>query len=73
MPCGLLAEHGIVTGKGPGGVNALLRTLHDAQDHLPAHASSALHSIGSQLRFLTGEIDRLDADEGAPLWSARPP
>jgi len=55
-----LAEYGIVTSKGPGGVNALLRTLHDAQDHLPAHASSALHSIGSQLRSLTGEIDRLE-------------
>jgi transposase len=54
-----LAEYGIVTSKGPGGVNALLRTLHDAQDHLPA-LPPPLHSIGSQLRSLTGEIDRLE-------------
>jgi len=56
-----LAEYGIVSGKGPGGVTVLMKLLHEEQAKLPAHARSALHTIGSQLRSLASEIDRLEA------------
>jgi transposase len=56
-----LAEYGIVAGKGPGGVTALTKLLHAEQQKLPAHARSALHTIGAQLRSLASEIDRLEA------------
>jgi transposase len=56
-----LAEYGIIGSKGPGGVTALMKVLHAAQERLPAHARSALHSIGTQLRALASEVDRLEA------------
>jgi transposase len=56
-----LSEYGIVTGKGPGGVTALMKLLHDGQEKLPAHARSALHTIGAQLRSLASEVNRLEA------------
>lgn len=56
-----LAEYGIISSKGPGGVTVLMKVLHDAQERLPAHARSALHTIGSQLRALASEVDRLEA------------
>lgn len=56
-----IAEYGIVAGKGPGGVTALVKLLHDEQEKLPTHARSALHAIGAQLRSLANEIDRLEA------------
>lgn len=43
-----LSEYGIVTGKGPGGVTALMKHLHKGQEKLPTHARSALHTIGAQ-------------------------
>lgn len=55
-----LAEYGIVASKGPGGVTALVKLLHEEQEKLPAHARSALHTIGGQLRSLASEIDRLE-------------
>jgi transposase len=58
---GHLAEYGIVTGLGAGGVVASLKALHEEQDRFPAHARSALHAIAAQLRALTSEIDRLEA------------
>jgi transposase len=58
---GHLAEFGIVTGLGAGGVVASLKALHEEQDRFPAHARSALHGIAAQLRALTSEIDRLEA------------
>lgn len=58
---GHLAEYGIVTGVGAGGVTASLRSLHEEQDRLPTHARSALHGIAAQLRALASEIDRLEA------------
>lgn len=57
---GHLAEYGIVTGLGAGGVTASLRALHEQQDRLPVHARSALHGITAQLRALASEIDRLE-------------
>ena len=58
---GHLAEYGIVTSVGAGGVTASLKALHEDQDRLPAHARSALHGIAAQLRALSSEIDRLEA------------
>ena len=56
-----LVEYGIISGKGPGGVTVLMKVLHEAQERLPAHARSALHTIGSQLRALASEVQRLEA------------
>ena len=42
-----LAEYGIISGKGPGGVTVLMKVLHEAQERLPAHARSARHTIAS--------------------------
>ncbi len=56
-----LSEYGIVTSKGPGGVTALVKLLHEGQEKLPAHARSALHTIAAQRRSLASEIDRLEA------------
>jgi transposase len=58
---GHLAEYGIVTGLGAGGVTASLKALHEEQERLPVHAKSALHGIAAQLRALASEIDRLEA------------
>ena len=58
---GHLAEYGIISGVGAGGVTASLKALHEQQDSLPSHARSALHGIASQLRALASEIDRLEA------------
>jgi transposase len=58
---GHLAEYGIVTGLGAGGVAASLKALHEEHDRLPTHARSALNGIGAQLRALASEIDRLEA------------
>jgi transposase len=49
---GHLAEYGIVTGIGAGGVTAMLKALHERQEELPAHARSALHRLAAQLRAL---------------------
>jgi transposase len=56
-----LAEYGIITGKGPGGVAALMKVLHEVQERLPALARSALHAIAGQIRVLASEVDRLEA------------
>jgi transposase len=58
---GHLAELGIVTSVGAGGVTASLKALHEEQERLPDHARSALHGIAAQLRALTSEIERLEA------------
>lgn len=58
---GHLAEYGVVTGVGTGGVTALLKALHEQQDNLPVHARSALHALAAQLRALSSEVDRLEA------------
>jgi transposase len=58
---GHLADYGIVTGLGAGGVTASLKALHEEQDRLSTHARSALHGIAAQLRALASEIERLEA------------
>lgn len=57
-----LAEFGIVTATGPGGLKALTKLLHDARDELPAHARTALSSLVAQLDKLAAEIERLEAE-----------
>jgi transposase len=42
-------------------VTALLKALHEQQDNLPVHARSALHALAAQLRALSSEVDRLEA------------
>lgn len=38
-----------------------MKLLHEGQETLPMHARSALHGIGSQLRSLANEEDRLES------------
>lgn len=56
-----LGEYGIISSKGLGGVAMLVKLVHEAQDVVPAHARSALHTIAAQLRALASEIERLEA------------
>lgn len=49
---GHLAEFGIITGVGAGGVTAMLKALDERQEELSVHARSALHSLAAQLRAL---------------------
>ena len=58
---GHLAEYGIITGIGTGGVTTMLKALHERQEELPVHARSALHGLAAQLRALKSEVDRLKA------------
>ena len=58
---GHLAEYGVVSGVGADGVTAMLKALHEQQDKLPALARSALHALAAQLRALSSEVDRLEA------------
>ncbi len=55
-----LAEFGIVSATGPGGMKALTKLLHEEQDSLPSHARSALFTIVNQLTALAREIERLE-------------
>lgn len=57
-----LAEYGMVTATGPGGVNALTKLLHEEQDNLPEHARSALFSVVTQLDALQRQIDHLEEE-----------
>lgn len=55
-----LGEYGIISSKGLCGVTTLVKLVHEAQDLVPAHARSALHTIATQLRVLAGGIERLE-------------
>jgi transposase len=57
---GHLAEFGIVAAKGPAGAKTAVEALHEAQEHLPEAARSALHGIIDQLRELAIAIRRLE-------------
>ena len=57
-----LAEYGIVTGRGPGGVKALVSLLHEKDDILPSQARAALRTIATQLQAIATEIERLEAE-----------
>jgi transposase len=57
-----LAEYGIVTATGPGGVKTLTKLLHEEQDELPEHARSALASVVTQLEALQRQVDHLEEE-----------
>ena len=57
-----LAEYGIVTATGPGGVKALMKLLHEEQDDLPEHAGSPLALVVTQLEALQRQIDHLEKE-----------
>ena len=57
---GHLAEFGIVTPRGPGGVNAVIAALHEAQDGLPDLGRQVLHGLIDQMRTIGGEIAKAD-------------
>lgn len=42
-------------------MTALLKALQEQQDTLPVHARSALHALAAQLRALSSEVYRLEA------------
>ena len=77
-----LAEYSIIiSSKGPGGLTALMKVLHETQERLPAHARSALpqsarsfvrsraRSTGSRTRSSPGTVLMLRA-VGSPRYPA---
>src|SRR6202163_3580145 len=57
---GYLAEFGIVAARGPGGVNAAIAALHEAQDGLPDLARQVLHGLIGQMRVISAEIAKAE-------------
>lgn len=57
-----LAEYGIVTGQGPGGVKALVALLQQSDDALPTQARVALRTIVTQLETIAAQIEGLEAE-----------
>lgn len=57
-----LAEYGIVTGQGPGGVKALVALLQQSDDALPTQARVALQTIVTQLQTIAAQIEGLEAE-----------
>lgn len=57
---GHMTEYGL-TGVTACGVTAMLKALHERQGELTAHARSALHGLAAQLKMLTSDIDRMEA------------
>jgi transposase len=57
---GHLAEFGIVTARGPGGVSMAIAALHEVQDGLPELARVALHGLIDQLRMVRDEIAKVE-------------
>jgi len=57
---GHLAEFGIVSARGPGGVTAAIETLHETQDSLPELARVALHGLIDQLRIVRDEVVKVE-------------
>jgi transposase len=46
-----LAKYGIIASKGPGGIKALMKVLHETQGGLPKHARPGRRSIASWHSF----------------------
>lgn len=57
-----LAEFGIVSATGPGGMKTLTTLLHEEHGSLPSHARSALFTIVNRLTALAREIERLEKE-----------
>jgi transposase len=59
---GHLAEYGIVSPQGTGGVATAIKALHEGQEGLPSLARSALHGLVTQLRGIETEIEKIEAE-----------
>src|SRR3974390_3235310 len=57
-----LAEYGIVSAQGVGGVGSAIKALHEDQTSLPMLARFALHGLVAQLRSIEVEIEKIDAE-----------
>lgn len=57
-----LAEYGIISARGPGGIAAAITALHEGQDRLPALARTALHGLVTQLRGIEGQIETVESE-----------
>jgi transposase len=57
-----LAEYGIVSAQGVGGVGSAIKALHEDQASLPMLARFALHGLVAQLRSIEGEIEKIEAE-----------
>lgn len=57
-----LAEYGMVTVTGPGGVKVLTKLLHEEQNELHANARTALFSVVTQVGALERQIDHLEEE-----------
>ena len=55
-----LAEYGVVSSQGPGGVKVLTSLLHEKDDILPPQARFALRTIVRQLQTIAAEIESLE-------------
>jgi len=59
---GHLAELGIVTARGPGGVSKAIVVFHERRQELPPLAQKTLHGMIDRLRTLSAEIKEVEAD-----------
>ncbi len=59
---GHLAEYGLISARGPGGITAAITALHEAQEILPQLARTALHGLVAQLRSLASGIEKIEAE-----------
>lgn len=57
-----LAEYGIVSAQGVGGVGSAIKALHEDQAALPMLARFALHGLVAQLRSIEVEIEKIEAE-----------
>ena len=57
-----LAEYGIVSAQGVGGVGSAIKALHEDQANLPVLTRFALHGLVAQLRGIEGEIEKIEAE-----------
>jgi len=57
-----LAEYGIVSAQGVGGIGSVIKALHEDQETLPILARLALHGLVAQLRSIEAEIEKIEAE-----------
>ena len=57
-----LAEYGIVSAQGVGGVGSAIKALHEDQANLPVLARFALHGLVAELRSIEVEIEKIEAE-----------
>jgi transposase len=57
-----LAEYGIISAQGVGGVGSAIKALHEDQATLPRLARFALHGLVAQLRSIEVGIEKIEAE-----------